>query len=143
MDLHIVVFQSFRPQTHAKNKVTRNCNLQNLETVNVRSIRDTSDFITSNIIDLLDITETWLTTRETSADLIEIILRVSLSSRNPKYRGEGEEWVCSFHLPTILPRSVCLPKQVLSVYLGKLSVVSLASIFLTNIARLVLLLLFQ
>ena len=42
-------------------------------------------------------------------------LRVS-PSRNPEYREEREEWACLFHLPTNLPRSVCLPKQVSSQY---------------------------
>ena len=47
-----------------------------LGTVNVRSMRDKvpalSDFVTNNSMDLLGIAETWLTTRETSADQIEM-----------------------------------------------------------------------
>ena len=47
-----------------------------LETVNARSMRDKvpalSDHVVSKGIDLLGITETWLTTRETSGDLAEI-----------------------------------------------------------------------
>ena len=48
-----------------------------LGTVNARSMRDKapdlSDLVVSKGIDLLGITETWLTTRETSSDLAEMI----------------------------------------------------------------------
>lgn len=47
-----------------------------LGTVNARSMRDKSpvlsDFVVSKGVDLLGITETWLSTRETSADLAEM-----------------------------------------------------------------------
>ena len=47
-----------------------------LATVNARSMRDKapalSDFVVSKLIDLLEITETWLKTRKTSGDLAEM-----------------------------------------------------------------------
>ena len=58
-----------------------------LGTVNARSMRDKasalSDLVASKAIDLLGITETWLTTKETSADLADMTPppRVSLLSQ--------------------------------------------------------------
>ena len=49
----------------------------------------------------------------------------------------------SFHQPINLPRSACLPKQVLIVYLVNSNVVSFVSIFSRYFVDLVLLLLFQ
>ena len=63
------------------------------------------------------------------------------SFRNLEHRREGEEWICSFHLPTNLSPSVYQPKQLLSLFLVNLNVVSLSSIFSIYIVHLVLLLL--
>ena len=66
-----------------------------LGTVNARSMRDKapalSDLVVSKSIDLLGITETWLTTRETSSDLAEMIPHgfCFLQSPSVNKRGAG------------------------------------------------------
>ena len=100
------------------------------------------DLVTSNVIDLLGITETWLTARDTSADLAEMPTspppQVSPFFRNPEH--SKEEWACSFLQPINLQRSVCRPKQVLSLCLVKLNVVRHALLSSTFIIHRVLLL---
>ena len=63
-----------------------------LGTVNAHSMRDKApaltDFTTSNRIDPLAITETWLTNREISADLIEMTPR-GFSFQKPKAQSSG------------------------------------------------------
>ena len=69
-----------------------------LGTLNARSMREKapalSDIVPSNGSNLLGITETWLTTKETSADLADMTtpppLRVS-PFMNLEHDGEGEE----------------------------------------------------
>ena len=115
-----------------------------LGTDNAHSMQDKdpvlSDFVASQSVGLLGHTETWLTTREASADLAKSVPRIS-PSKYPEKRRKGEELVCLIHLPTNLPQSVCIPKLVLSLYLVNLSVVSHVSIFPSYIANLVRLIL--
>ena len=84
-----------------------------LGAINARSKWDKnsafSDFNNCNSIDLLGVTKTWMTTRETSADLIEIPFQVSPSFRNPEHREEGRSG--SFH--SICPQ-ICLYKSTYS-----------------------------
>ena len=84
-----------------------------LRTVNAHSMRDKapalSDLVASKAIDLLGVTETWLTTKESSADLP--IWTPSVT--NLEHDGEeGEDWGCLCHQPINLRQSVCQPKQV-------------------------------
>ena len=60
---------------------------------------------------------------------------------NLECSGEGEEWACPFHQPINLQRSVCQPKQVLSLHMVKLNVVGHALLSSTVIVYLILLLL--
>ena len=99
-----------------------------------------SDPITSNSMDLLGITETWLTTKETSLALAEMISPpppVSPSSRNLEYRGEDGGsglFISSAHELTTIS---LLTQTCLGVYLVNLNVVSLASVSSTFIVHLV------
>ena len=98
-------------------------------------------YVTSKGIDLLGITETWLTPRETSVDVAEMTPPPRVSPlRKPEHRGEGEEWACSFLQPINLQRSVCWSKEVLSLYLVNLNVVGhvlLSSTFIIHLALLI------
>ena len=64
-----------------------------LGTVNARSMQNKapalSDPVTSKGIDLLGITETWLTTRETSADLVETMPQGFSFFQEPRARWRG------------------------------------------------------
>ena len=65
-----------------------------LGTVNACSMRDKapalSDLVVSQSIDLLGITETWLTTKETFADLADIMPEGFSFFRKPRTRRRGE-----------------------------------------------------
>ena len=68
-----------------------------LGTVNARSMRDTapalSDLVVSKGIDLLGITETWLTTRETSSDLAEMTPHGFFFLQTPRVnKKRGSSW---------------------------------------------------
>ena len=115
-----------------------------LATVNARSMKDKapalSDLVVSKGIDLLAITETWLTTRETSGDLAEMTPPPMVSSffRPLELTKEGEELAFSSRMPLNSPQSTRLPNPVLNAYLANLNVVRLVSIFSTYIDYLVL-----
>ena len=114
-----------------------------LGTVNARAMQDKvpalSDLVPSKSIDLLGITETWLTMKETSADLADMTPRVSPSFTNLEHNREGEEWACSCHQPIHLQQSVFQSKQVSRQYLANLNVVSYALLSSISITHLVLL----
>ena len=120
------------------------CGLR-LRTVNAHSMRNKapalSDLVTSKGINLLGITETWLTTKETSSDLAKLTPKVSPSLTNLEHSGEGEEWACSCHQPINLQQSVCQPKQISRQYRANFKVVSHALLSSISIAHLVLILL--
>ena len=89
-----------------------------LGTVNARSMRDKapalSDLVVSNGIDLLGITETWLTIRETSSDHAEMTPPPHGFSflRPLKLTKEGEELAFSSRMPLNSPQSTCFPYPV-------------------------------
>ena len=117
-----------------------------LGTVNACSTWDKvpvlSDLVTSKGIDLLGITETWLTTKETYTDLAEMTPQgFSFHETRARRRGGGVGlFVSSAHkFSTIsLPPP---PKQVLRLYSANLNVVRHALLSSISIAHLVLLLL--
>ena len=84
-----------------------------LRTVNVCSMWDKvpalSDLVTSNGIDLLRITETWVTMRETSVDLAKMNPQAfSFQEPRPKRRGEGEGlFISSDHKFTAISLPIC------------------------------------
>ena len=65
-----------------------------LATVNARSMRDKvpalSDLVASKSIDLLGITETWLTMKETSTDLADMTPEGFSFFHKPRTRRRGE-----------------------------------------------------
>ena len=63
-----------------------------------------SDLVVSKGIDLLGISETWLTTRETSGDLEERTPMVSLFFRPLELTKEGEELAFSSQMPLNSPQ---------------------------------------
>ena len=113
-----------------------------LGTVNARPMRDKapalSDLVVSKGIDLLGITETWLTIRETSSDLPKLTPRGFSFFRPLELTKEGEELAFSSRMPLTSPQSTCLPNPVSNVYLANLNVVGLVSIFSIFIDHLVL-----
>ena len=113
-----------------------------LGTVDARSMTDKapalSDLVVSKGIDLLGITETWLTIRETSSDLAEMTPNGFSFFRPLELTKEGEELVFSSPMPLNSPQSTCLPYPVSNVYLANLNTVWLASIFSIFIDHLVL-----
>ena len=102
-----------------------------LGTVNARSMRDKapalSDLVVSKGIDLLGITETWLTIRETSSDLAEMTPNGFSFFQTSRVNQRGGR-VGFFRLQF----------PVSNVYLAKLNVVGLASIFSIFIDHLIL-----
>ena len=100
-----------------------------------------SDLVANKGIDLLGITETGLTTKETSVDIADMTPMVSPSFMNLEHDGEGEEWACLCHQPINLQQSVYQPKQVSRPYRANLNVVSHALLSSISIAYRVLLLL--
>ena len=70
------------------------CGLR-LGTINARSMRDKvpalSDLVSSKSIYLLSIIETWLTTKETSADLADMTTEGFSFFHKPRTRRRGEE----------------------------------------------------
>ena len=104
-----------------------------LGTVNARSMRDKapvlSDFVVSKRIDLLGITETWLTTRETSGDLAEMTPHGFSLFKIPGANKQGEQLAFLYRIPLNSPQSPCLPNPVSNLYLADLNVVGLPSIF--------------
>ena len=122
------------------------CGLR-LRTVNARSMLDKvpalSDLVTSKGVDLLGITETWLTTKETSADLAEMTppppgFTFFHESRALRKGGGVGLFMSSANK---FQQSVCRPKQVLRLYLANLNVVSYALLSSISIVHPVLLLL--
>ena len=113
-----------------------------LGTVNARSMRDKapalSDLVVGKAIDLLGITETWLTIRETSSDLAEMTPNDFFFFKPLELTKEGEELTFSSRMPLNSPQLTCLPYPVSNVYLANLNVVGLASIFSIFIDHLVL-----
>ena len=113
-----------------------------LGTVNARSMRDKapalSDLVVSKGIDLLGITETWLTIRKASSDLAEMTPHGFSSFQTPRFNKRGQEMAFSPRMPLNSPQSTCLPYPVSNVYLANLNVVGLASIFSIFIDHLVL-----
>ena len=107
-----------------------------------RSMRDKapalSDLVLSKGIDLLGITKTLLTIRETSSDLAEMTPNGFSLFRPLELTKEGEELVFSSRMPLNSPQSTCLPYPVSNVYLANMNVVGLASIFSIFIDHLVL-----
>ena len=93
-----------------------------LGTVNARSMRDKapalSDLVVSKGIDLLGITETWLTIRGTSRDLAEMTPNGFSFFRPLELIKEGEELVFSSRMPLNSPQSTCLPYPLSNVYLA-------------------------
>ena len=92
-------------------------------------------------IGLLRITETCLTTKETSADLAEMTPQDFLLFYEPRARRRGGGvglFVSSAHK---FQQSVCRHEQVLRLYLANLKVVNYALLSSISIAHLVLLLL--
>ena len=94
------------------------CN-RDLDTVNALSMQDKapvlSDLMTSKYLNLLDITETWLTSSESSADLAEITPNAFSffpQTTNTEERG----WSKPVHSKSLtnLPQLVCLPNQSLN-----------------------------
>ena len=85
-----------------------------LGTINARSMRDKvpalSDLVSSNSIYLLGITETWLTTKETYADLADMTTEGFSFSHKPRTRRRGGGvglFVSSAHKST----AISLPTQ--------------------------------
>ena len=112
--------------------------------VNALSMRDKapdrSDVVVSEGIDFLGITETWLTTRETSSDLAEMTPppMVSPFSRPLELTKYGVELAFSSRMNLNSPQSTCLPNPVSNAYLANSNVVGLTSIFSIFIDYLVL-----
>ena len=85
-----------------------------LRTVNACSMRDKapalSDLVASKTIDFLGITETWLTMKETSTDLVDIIPEGLSFFHKPRIRRRGGG-VCLFMPSAHKFTAICLPTQ--------------------------------
>ena len=91
-------------------------------TVNARSMKDNapalSDLVVSKSIDLLGITGTWLTTRETSGDLAEMTPHGFSFLQTPRVNKRGGGVAFSSRMPLNSPQSACLPNPVSNLYLA-------------------------
>ena len=108
-----------------------------LGTVNARSMRDTvpalSDLMVSKGIGLLGITETWLTTAETSSDVAEMTVHGFSFLQTPRVNKKGGG-VGLFVSNAFKFTPIGLPSQSsFECISGKLNAVGLASIFSTYI----------
>ena len=95
-----------------------------LETVNARSMRNKapalSDLVASKSIDLIGITETWLTTKETSGDLADITPEGFSFFHKPRTQWR-EGGVGPFMSPAHKYTAISLPTQTsFEAILGKL-----------------------